>query len=241
MDYYHNPGKALEIELEGVRYLRHGIRTHFVTVGEDYGALFRRYVAPVYRPGDWVAVSEKVAALCQGRVIRREEIQVTWLARLLARLVHQTPAGPGMGLPVKMQFALDLEGRRKVLWAALRAGLDKARGIHGTFYRLLGPEVRGLDGFYGEDIPAYADLGIRIPAEPDKLCDRIYAETGIASYIVDANGLGVELLGKAAVIQEPAAWLTAVIRDNPAGQEGQLTPFLLIRRTGPAEQGARAR
>ena len=95
-----------------------------------------------------------------------------------------------MGLPVKMQFALDQEGRGKVLWAALRAGVDKLRGIHGTFYRLLGPEVRGLDGFYGEDIPAYADLGIRIPHRPDRLCDQVYQETGILSYIVDANALG---------------------------------------------------
>lgn len=159
MEYYHNPGKALEIEVAGERYLRHGIRTHFVEVGEDYLDLFRRYVVPVYRPGDWVAVSEKVAALCQGRVIHRQEIQVTWLARLLAKCVRQTPAGPGMGLPVKMQFALDQEGRARVLWAALRAGLDKLRGIHGTFYRLLGPEVRGLDGFYGEDIPRLCGFG----------------------------------------------------------------------------------
>ena len=194
MEYYHNPGKALEIEVAGERYLRHGIRTHFVEVGEDYLDLFRRYVVPVYRPGDWVAVSEKVAALCQGRVIHRQEIQVTWLARLLAKCVRQTPAGPGMGLPVKMQFALDQEGRARVLWAALRAGLDKLRGIHGTFYRLLGPEVRGLDGFYGEDIPAYADLGIRIPTEPDLLCDQVYEKTGVQSYIVDANGLGVDSL-----------------------------------------------
>lgn len=230
MEYYHNPGKALTVEVQGETYVRNGIRTHFVKVGEDYVDLFRRYVAPVYRPEDWVAVSEKVAALCQGRVVRREEIQVTWLARVLARCVHQTPAGPGMGLPVKMQFALELEGRRKVLWAALRAGLDKLRGIHGTFYRLLGPEVRGLDGFYGEDIPAYADLGIRLPDDPDGLCDRVYEATGIRSYIVDANGLGVELLGKAAAIPEPEDWLLQVIRDNPAGQEGQLTPFILIRR-----------
>lgn len=236
MEYYHNPGKQLEIQLDGKVYLRHGIRTHFVEVGEDYVDLFRRYVAPVYQPGDWVAVSEKVAALCQGRVLRREEISITWLARLLARLVHQTPAGPGMGLPVKMQFALDQEGRGKVLWAAFRAGLDKLRGVRGTFYRLLGPEIRGLDGFYGGDIPAYADLGIRIPAEPDKLCDQVYEETGIVSYIVDANGLGVELLGKASVIRASEEWLTGVIRDNPAGQESQLTPFILVRKKSREER-----
>ena len=154
----------------------------------------------------------------------------TQLARLLAKCVRQTPAGPGMGLPVKMQFALDQEGRARVLWAALRAGLDKLRGIHGTFYRLLGPEVRGLDGFYGEDIPAYADLGIRIPTEPDLLCDQVYEKTGVQSYIVDANGLGVELMGKSSGITAPETWLTEVIRDNPAGQEEQMTPFILVRR-----------
>ena len=41
MEYYHNPGKALEIEVAGERYLRHGIQTHFVEVGEDYLDLFQ--------------------------------------------------------------------------------------------------------------------------------------------------------------------------------------------------------
>ena len=43
MEYYHNPGKALEIEVAGERYLRHGIRTHFVEVGEES----TRYRAPI--------------------------------------------------------------------------------------------------------------------------------------------------------------------------------------------------
>ena len=89
---------------------------------------------------------------------------------------------------------------------------------------------RRLDGFYGEDIPAYADLGIRIPTEPDLLCDQVYEKTGVQSYIVDANGLGVELMGKSSGITAPETWLTEVIRDNPAGQEEQMTPFILVRR-----------
>ncbi len=230
MEPYCNPGKRVEIEVDGQRYLRHAIQTHFVGVGEDYVELFRRYVQPVYQPGDLVAVSEKVAALCQGRVVRRSDIRVTPLARLLARCVHQTEAGPGMGLPIKMQFAINECGAGTVLWAAFRAAVDKLRGVYGTFYRLLGPEVRGLDGFYGKDNPAYADLGIRIPAEPDRLCDAVYKATGIRSFLVDANGLGVELLGKAAVVTEPEEMLTALVRDNPAGQERQLTPFILIHR-----------
>ena len=201
MEYYHNPGKALEIEVAGERYLRHGIRTHFVEVGEDYLDLFRRYVVPVYRPGDWVAVSEKVAALCQGRVIHRQEIQVTWLARLLAKCVRQTPAGPGMGLPVKMQFALDQEGRARVLWAALRAGLDKLRGIHGTFYRLLGPEVRVVTahGKMGEQELSTV-MQAMVDGEADVLVCTTIIETGIdipnvnTLIIEDADRLGLAQL-----------------------------------------------
>lgn len=230
MEFYHNPGKSAVIELEEGRFARHAIRVPFVEAGTDYLELFRRYVLPVYQDGDLVAVSEKVAALCQGRVVRRADLRVGPLARLLARCVHQTEAGPGMGLPVKMQFAIEQCGRRTVLWAALRAGLDKLRGVRGTFYQLLGPEVRGLDGFYGRDIPEYADMGIRIPAEPDRLCDQVCEATGIRSFIVDANALGVELLGRAQMIAEPSELLTALVRDNPAGQERQLTPFILIRK-----------
>lgn len=230
MEFYHNPGKPAVIELEEGRFVRHAIQTPFVEVGTDYLELFQRYVLPLYQNGDLVAVSEKVAALCQGRVVRRSELRVGLLARLLSRCVHQTEAGPGMGLPIKMQFAIDQCGRWKVLWAAVRAGLDKLRGVRGTFYELLGPEVRGLDGFYGRDIPEYADMGIRIPAEPDRLCDQVCAATGIRSFIVDANALGVELLGRARSIPEPSELLTALVQDNPAGQERQLTPFILIRK-----------
>ena len=48
--------------------------------------------------------------------------------------------------------------------------------------------------------------------------------------IVDANDLTVELLGKCRQLQN---WtdeqLLALIADNPAGQDRQLTPFILIR------------
>lgn len=229
MRYHANPGKALTIQVDGRTYIRHVIHTHFVTQGEDYLALIRRYVLPLYRPGDLLAISEKVIALCQGRVVREEDLRPGLLARLLTPLVHRTPAGPGAGNLYKMQFAIDTCGPARVVWAALRAGLDKLRGVHGTFYRLTGREVAGLDGFYGEDIAEYAHLGIRIPAEPDRVCLRIYEDTGIPSIIVDANALNVELLGKAPVLTQPDAFLTALVRDNPAGQSRQLTPFVLIR------------
>lgn len=213
----------------GRTYGRIAVQTHFVQPGEDYTALFRRYVLPICRPGDLVMVSEKVAALCQGRVVYREELRVGMLARLLSGLVEQTPAGPGLGVPEKMQFAIALCGAGRVLWAAARAGLDKLRGKRGTFYRLLPAEVRGLDGFYGRDIPEYAHMGVRLPEAPDELCRALYRETGVRSFIVDANDLGAELLGAADALDLSGEELLELARDNPAGQDRRLTPFILCR------------
>ncbi len=220
------------IRANGGLYLRCPIATHFVTEGEDYLSLVRTYVLPRFRPGDLLAVSEKVIALCQGRTVREEDLRPGALARLLARCVRRTPAGPGAGDRYKMQFAIDLCGAPRVVWAALRAGADKLRGVHGTFYRLTGREVAGLDGFYGREIPEYAHLGIRIPDRPDRVCREIYEATGVPCVIVDANDLNVELLGRAPVLTQPDGFLLAPLRDNPAGQDRRLTPFVLVRPVG---------
>ena len=230
MDFYANEGKSITIRAGGMTYARHAVRTHFVQVGESYIDLLEKYVSPIYQPGDILSVSEKVIALCQGRIVTEDQVRPGFWARVLSRFVHQTAAGPGMGLPVKMQFAIDYCGLPAVLRAAACAGLDKLRGVHGTFYDMLDPEVRGLDGFFGRDIPEYAHMGVRIPSEPDRVCDEVYEKLGIVMMIVDANDLAVELLGRGGELR---AWtdgeLLALIADNPAGQDRQLTPFILIR------------
>ena len=230
LDFNANEGKSVTIEAGGKTYARHAIQTHFVQVGESYIDLMEKYVKPVWQPGDILSASEKVIALCQGRIVTEDQVRPGFWAKVLCRFVHQTPAGPGMGLPVKMQFAINCCGLWKVLKAAVCAAVDKLRGVHGTFYKMLGPEVRGLDGFYGRDIPEYAHMGVRIPSDPDKVCDEIYEKTGIVMMIVDANDLDMELLGKCSQLKD---WtdqqLLALIADNPAGQDRQLTPFILIR------------
>lgn len=230
MDFYANEGKNVIIEHGGRKYARHAITTHFVQVGESYIDLMEKYVKPLYQPGDIISSSEKVIALCQGRIVTEDECRPGFWAKLLSRFVHQTSAGPGMGLPVKMQFAINICGLGKVIWAAICAGFGKLFGKHGVFYDMLGEEVTGLDGFYGEDIPEYEHMGVRVPSDPAKVCDEVYEKTGIVMMIVDANDLNVELLGKGEQLKD---WsredLLALIADNPAGQDRQLTPFVLIR------------
>jgi len=62
------------------------------------------------------------------------------------------------------------------------------------------------------------------------VCNEVYKRTGVVMMIVDANDLDVDLLGKGNQLRD---WkqdqLLALIVDNPAGQNRQLTPFVLIR------------
>ena len=123
-------------------------------------------------------------------------------------------------------------------YAAFRAAIDKLRGVHGTFYKIAGDEVYGLDGFFGHDIEEYAEMGIRIPADPDGVCNKVFQETGVVSMIVDANALAQEILGKCDALRDwPDETLSRLIGDNPAGQVRQLTPFILIREV-PQEEAA---
>ena len=230
MEFYANAGKSVEIEVGGKRYARHAIATHFVEVGESYIDLIERYVKPIYQPGDILSSSEKVIALCQKRIVTEAECKPGFWAKFLSKCVHQTKAGPGMGLPTKMQFAINLCGLPKVIFAAVCAAVGKVFGKKGIFYDMLGEEVTGLDGFYGEDIPAYAHMGVRVPENSSGVCDEVEEKTGVVMMIVDANDLNVALLGKGKAL---ADWSTedllGLIRDNPAGQGQQLTPFILIR------------
>ena len=44
MEFVANEGKNVEITVNGVTYMRHAIKTHFVQQGEDYIEIFKKYV-----------------------------------------------------------------------------------------------------------------------------------------------------------------------------------------------------
>lgn len=224
-----NEGKPVEIEVDGRRYARCAIKTHFVQVGESYLDLVERYVMPVWQPGDLLSSSEKIIALCQGRVVYKRDMHVGALARTLSRFASHSSAGIGVDSPYKMQFAINEVGAPRVIWAALCAGVDKLRGRRGTFYEMVGQEVSGLDGFYDHEFKEYGEFGIRIPQDASGVCDEIEAKFGVQAMIVDANDLNVEFLGHASSLTQSDEELCALIADNPAGQSRELTPFILIR------------
>ena len=231
MEFTANDKKTVSIETSTGVYDRCAIRTHFIEIGEDYNELVERYVKPLWKEGDLLAISEKIVSLCQRNVVYRKDMKVSWLAKFLSRFATQhNSAGIGVGDVYKMQFAIDRCGALKVLWAAVCAGFGKLFGKRGVFYDMVGDEVRGLDGFYPDVFPVYGEFGIPLPRDPNGVCNEIRAKTGVAAMIIDANDFTRDILGKSDDVTLTDEQLCEIIRDNPAGQDDQCTPFILIRK-----------
>lgn len=230
MEFRANPKKNIEINVNGQTYLRHAIETHYVQIGEDYIDIIKKYAGDIYEEGDIISISEKIIGLCQKRVIYKKDVKVSKLAKFLSKFAMRSDAGVGVDNPYKMQFAIMLCGRAKVIFAAVAGGFGKLFGKRGIFYKIVGPEISGLDGFYGDVFSDYADFGIRIPENSTGVCNEMFEKTGIKCMIVDANDFNVEILGKADSIPYSDEELKAMIKDNPAGQAKTLTPLVLIRK-----------
>lgn len=229
MEFYTNPNKKVAIQVGNRTYLRHAVKTHFIGIGEDYIELIKKYISPIYLEGDILFLGEKIISLCQKRVIYAKDVVISPWARFLSKFASSNEHGIGVDNPYKMQLAIQFAGLPRVLFAAFMAGLCRIIGVRGVFYRIVGKGVSGIDGFYGKAFDCYKEMGILLPENPDKVCNDIREQLGIQCVIVDANDLGIEILGRSHDIIYSEVELKAIIRDNPAGQSSQQTPMILAR------------
>ncbi len=233
-----NKGKQLVIEVDGQRFYRYAIKTHFVQMGEDYIELIKKYALPHYKEGDILSIGEKVMALCQGDVILKENLKVGRLAKLLSRFTYRNPAGPAMDNVYKMQAAINIAGPIRILFAAILSAITKLFGIKGVFYAIAGHGVRNIDGFCVVGFEYYRDKGVLAPSNPDKACQNIKDTLGIDCMVVDANDLSVQILGTNKEIPYSRDTLAKLIKDNPSGQGNQQTPLILIRKVHQNDEQA---
>lgn len=224
------------IKVEGARYERYAIQTHFVEEGEDYHKLIEQYVKPLYREGDILSISEKVIGMCQRQTVNQSSIHLGFWAKFLSRFATKTKSGIGMDEPYKLQLVINMKGICRVLVASIVGALGKCIGKKGLFYKILGKDVAGIDGFYAHSaFERYQHLAVLLPKNPDKVCEEIEVEFGIPTMIVDANDIDVDILGCSGYLRGREEKLKAMISDNPAGQDDECTPFILIRNIYDAE------
>jgi len=217
------------ITVDGTVYLRIPIKTHIVTDKDDIAEVVERYTRDVRKPGDLVVVSESVTAITQGRAIPEKEIKISLLAGILWRFVSKVPYGIGLRSPATMQCAINEAGALRILLAAFVGGLGRLIGRRGDFYRIAGMQAATIDAAHTSPVPPYDQCVIMGPKDPDKEATKIFERTGHEAAIMDINDIGGSwVLGASRGIERKK--LEAVMKDNPMGQGGELTPIALIRK-----------
>ena len=228
-----NAGKQLDVVVDGATYSRLPIKTRLITVGDDLIALLQEYVSPFLAPGDLLFVSEKIVCITQGRIIRASEVKTGWLAQFLSRKVRNyagTPEfrGMGHGTAPAMQLLIDEAGYPRVLIAAAVSALTR-NFVPGAFYYLVGKQAKSIDCPMSWTIPEFKEYAKMAPKNPNGVARQIRDTLGVETVIIDANYRGAFSLGKSiSTISEK--FIRAVLADNPAGQDSEMTPFLIIRK-----------
>jgi asparagine synthase (glutamine-hydrolysing) len=234
-DFRPNPGLHLLQQVPGGGiYARAPLKSRKVGPGDDLVAALGHALGKVrVEPDDILALSEKAVAVSQGRSLPVDAIQPGRAARLLSRSVKRSSAGIGIAMPETMQLAIEEVGLPRILLAAAASLVTRPFGRRGTFYRVAGPRVAAIDGPTPYTIPPSNTHAKRAPANPDRVSRQLAARFGCAVAIVDANDIGVVVLGASDGVD--TALVRNLFRDNPLGQKSEQTPFALLRRVGVAE------
>jgi F420-0:gamma-glutamyl ligase-like protein len=225
-----NPGKNLIIDTEDFgRYERYPVRTHVVMKEDIPKDVVTKYAVPYMQTGDTLFISEKIIAIMQNRAFPIDEIKVSWLARFLVRFVHKSDYGIGIGSPETMELCVREVGHIKILFAAFCSAICKLFGKRGVFYNICGMKARAIDGPCDHTIPPYNRYAKMAPDKPHEVAEDLAKNIGFDVIIIDANDIGVVVLGKSRK-NIPDAFGEQVFGDNPLDQDDQQTPLAIVRK-----------
>lgn len=228
MELLPNKDKKLLIEIDGRRFARFPVKTKLITPQDkDISEIIVQYAKSYVKPGDILFVSEKAVAVTQGRSYHINDIKPSWLAKTLSKYVLKTPVGIGLGSPQTMQLAIEEVGVARILVAAVIGGLGKIVGLRGLFYVVAGDGARSIDGAVPYAIAPYNNYVSKGPERADEVAAAISKKIGVAVAIVDANDLGVNVLGATPGVDKK--FVARAIKDNPLGQSDEQTPIGIIR------------
>lgn len=224
-----NEGKNLVIEVNGRKWERYPVKTHLVEFGEDLIGLIEKYVMPIYKKGDWLAISEKLVSVCQNNVRHISSVKAGFLAKTIVKFVKKYPNDIGFSLPEKMQLAVETSGRPRIILAIIIGGISKYLGIHGTFWRIAGHRVSEIDGFNPDSMYPYNEYAVLPPKDPEKVCQEIEDKLGLPAVIIDGNNINVKIISQSKITPTDKKLSRLVLLDNPMGQGDEMTPFILVR------------
>ncbi len=203
------------------------LKTDLLVPGDDIVEVARRALDAAGlepEPDDILAVAESPLAITQGRIVDVDSLRPGVLARVLCRFFDFDSS---LSTPYAMQAAMDEVGAWRVAAAFVLAAPTRLLGRHGDFYRLAGRRVAWMDDVPGT-MPPYTQHIILGPDDPVGVSRALARALGCGAAVVDANDLGrVEILGTSSFVDREL--LGEALRPNPAGNDDQQTPLVLVR------------
>ena len=225
--------KNLIIEVAGQKYARIPIKTNIVNFGDNLMSAIEKYISLGFREfqdKDYLVISEKIISVCQNNFRHISTVKVGWLAKLLVKGVKKYPNDIGFSRAEKMQVAVDISGRPRMILAMVLGALGKIVGIKGVFWIVAGKRISEIDGFNPDAMDMYKEHAILPPKNPAKTCQEIENKFNFPTVIIDGNNINTKILGKSRKVSLNKKELRLILLDNPMGQNDELTPFIIIRK-----------
>lgn len=213
---------------DGRQWRRIPVRTHLIGIKESLEPILADEVKPVFTTGDFIALSEKVVTISQGRVVHIGAVKASPLARLIVKGVKKYPNDIGFSLPEKMQVAIWQVGGPRMVLAMVVGGITRLFGRHGDFWRIAGNRVSEIDGFNPDAMAPFNEFAMIGPSDPDGYCQWIEDTWGMPAVIVDGNNIDVQVLGSSKGLPVSKAEARVLLLDNPMGQGQEKTPIIVI-------------
>ncbi|HWR42693.1 coenzyme F420-0:L-glutamate ligase [Sporomusa sp.] len=212
------------------------VRTRILTDKDNIVDVIEQYAKDDIGPNDVVSVAESVVAITQGRVVRPEDLNPSFLARILCRFVPQKGS---LSSVYGMQSAMNAEGSGRVAWAMFLGMLGKVVGRHGLFYELAGEQAALIDDVTGT-MPPFDKHLVYGPADPNGVAEAIKKRLGCyGAAVADVNDLKrAAVLGVTQGLNPKE--VAQILIDNPFGNASQKTPIVIIKNYGLAVQKATA-
>ena len=227
--------KKLMVKIDGVNWARYLVKTHFISIDDNFEDVIKRYVLPLVKDKDVAVLCQKIVSIIQKRVIYKKDVKVGFWAKFLSGFVKKTPYGFSVGNPLKMQVAINSAGLPRIFLAGFCSIISKLFGFSGVFYKVAGYQISEIDGFYGEVYPQYSNMGILGPENCDNLCNNLKNKFGFSFVVADINDLGGNILGVSKDLKGKEKLLWQILKDNPAGQLNKQTPIIIVRKNDANE------
>lgn len=224
-----NTDKKLIINISNEKWERWPIKTHVITKDDNIVDVVKKYAEPHLQRNDLLFISERIVAISQGRAFPIDEIKPSFLANFLIKFVHKSPYGIGLGSPWTMELAIREGGALRIIIGAVASAVTKPFGMRGVFYKVVGKNINAIDGPCSYTLPPYNKYAKLGPAEPIKVAKKLKSEINHDVVIIDANDLGVAILGKSNN-DISDLFCKNVFGDNPLGQSTEQTPLCIVRK-----------